>query len=84
MATDLKVKLATTYDLRKRLIETWDGIQSKEVSISEGRAKALIAREILNTIKTEMMAARVGLTRFTPVDFDPAPPLTIEHEGKKR
>lgn len=71
MTASLKQKLGNTHALRMRLLETWEGVEQKQISISEGRAKALIAREILNTIRVEMVAAKVGLTAFAPVSFDP-------------
>lgn len=76
----LHAALNDTNDLIDELRKLWNDVGDMSVSISEARAKALIAREMLNAKRIEMMAQRIGLTEFNPVSFRPMKTIEIDNE----
>ena len=72
-----EMPLKDTRSLRLRLIKSFEQHQRGEISNAFVRAQAFVAREILDTIKVEIVASRVGLRSFAPVNFD-SPPQQID------
>lgn len=72
--------LQDTRDLRLRLMKTFQDHQAGRVSNAFVRAQALNAREILDTLKVEIMASRIGLKSFTPVSLDSVGVSLVEDE----
>ena len=76
-------RLRDTNDLRQRLINIWSQHEAGTISNAVARTRAILAREILDTIKVEIVASRTGLTSFAPVSFQTKPQI-IDVSAKKR
>lgn len=63
--------LKDTHDLRRLLLVSLDELVSKQITPNEARARAWLVREVLDTMRLEMIAARTGLGVYAPVELLP-------------
>lgn len=60
-----------TLQLRKMLIRSLEDVIEKRITPNDARARAMLARGILDTVRVEIQAARIGLSTYEPVAFIP-------------
>lgn len=63
--------LKNTHDLRRLLLVSLDDLVAKRITPNEARARAWLVREVLDTMRIEMIAARTGLAVYAPVELLP-------------
>ena len=63
--------LKTTHDLRRLLLVSLDDLVEKRITPNEARARSWLVREVLDTMRLEMIAARTGLAIYSPVELLP-------------
>lgn len=73
-----------TKDLRLKLLQVYQDCERGQITNAAARARAYVAREILDTVKVEIMASRLGVTSFKPVRLDGDDPKTIEGTIEKK
>ena len=59
--------MKTTTDLRKMLLEDLVYLRQAKITKAEARARAYVARNIIDTMKVELAAASMNLSAFNPV-----------------
>lgn len=59
-----------TADLRSGLKGDLDALRAGKISRSEARARAALARNILDTVKIEIAATAMRLETFAPVELE--------------
>ncbi|MFC5355469.1 hypothetical protein [Azospirillum himalayense] len=71
--------MKTTADLRRMLIEDFQALRSGNITRSEARTRAYLAKQIVDTMKLEMIAAAANTNKFDPVviEVDSPSPLTV-------
>jgi hypothetical protein len=70
MASDLiPASIRTTRDLRVSLLETYEDMLAKRITPHEARSRALVARAILDTVRTELVLARANLLQYRTIDL---------------
>jgi hypothetical protein len=65
----LPLTIKTTRDLRISLIETYQDLLAKRITPHEARARAIAARAILDTVRTELVLARANLTDYRTINL---------------
>lgn len=68
----------TTETLREGLIEDLAALRKGKMRASEARARAYLAKQIIETVKIEAVAEHLRLEKFQPVSLLPAE-RTIEY-----
>jgi hypothetical protein len=53
------------------LLVSLDDLCAKRITPNEARARAWLVREVLDTMRLEMIAARTGLAVYAPVELLP-------------
>ncbi len=67
-----------TLKLRKFLLQSMCELRDKQLTVSEARARAWLARAIIDTVRMEVIAARTGVSNYAPVDLiGSAKPTTL-------
>lgn len=59
-----------TSDLRRKILEDFDALRAGKITPADARARALLARSAVDTMKVEIAAAAMRLDRFNPVILD--------------
>lgn len=72
--------VSDTLELRVLLLKSLDDVVNKKITPNDARARAWLARSILDTMRIEMIAAREGLSNYKPVKMLPDNERTIEGE----
>jgi hypothetical protein len=65
------MSIEDTLDLRRLLLQSLEDVIEKRITPNEARARAWLAREIVNTVRLELAFARTGLAVVTPVRLLP-------------
>jgi hypothetical protein len=63
--------LTDTLTLRSFLIETLQDLVKGRITNAQSNARSRVAREITETVKIEIIAARQGMVSYKPVKFFP-------------
>lgn len=61
------MELKTTSDLRKILTEDLLLLRDAKITKADARARAYVARNVIDTLKVELAAHAMNLKSFTPV-----------------
>lgn len=61
------MNMRDTADLREMLLKDLDGLRAGEIAVSDARARAALAKTIVDTLKVELDAASAGSQTFVPV-----------------
>lgn len=64
---DIEKTLTTTADVRGDLLIDLRALRSGNLSRSEARVRAYVAKQIIDTLKIEVVAANMQLDSFRPV-----------------
>lgn len=74
--------IRTTRDLRMSLLQTYEDLIAKRITPHEARSRALVARAILDTVRTELIMARTNLESYATIDLaanqDVSPPIITQ------
>jgi hypothetical protein len=65
----LPTTIKTTRDLRLSLLQTYEDLVAKRITPHEARARAIAARAILDTVRTELVLARSNLSEYRTIDL---------------
>jgi len=63
------LSITTSRDLRLSLIQTYQDLLAERITPHEARARAVVARAILDTVRTELMLARTNLESYRTIDL---------------
>lgn len=72
--------LQTTADLRTAMVALFHDVEAGQISNSTARARVLVAKVIIDTLKVEIAAANLG-RQFSAVSFDETERIA-DHEKK--
>lgn len=59
--------MATTSDIRKRILHVWKLVDEKKISPLEARLQMGLARTVLETLKVEIAAAHLSQAEIPPI-----------------
>lgn len=65
----LPASIRTTRDMRMSLLSTYEDLLAKRITPMEARARALVARAVLDTVRTELIMARTNLREYRTIDL---------------
>lgn len=68
---DVNALVTDTLQLRLLMLRSLDDVVNKRITPSDARARALLARAILDTVRIEIIAAREGLAKYAPINLQP-------------
>ena len=67
--------LQTTTDLRRVLTKDLEDLRSGKITKSDARTRAYVARNIIDTLKIEIAASAMNLSKYEPVLLDASPEI---------
>lgn len=78
---DVKGMVKDTLDLRRLMLSSLDDLVNKRITPHDARGRAQLGRTVLDTLRIEMIAAREGLRKYSPVMLDDG--RTIEGKAEE-
>lgn len=69
----LPLQLKTSLDLRRLLLQSLEDLIEKRITPNDARARAWLAKAVIDTVRVEITAARQGLSSYKPVNLIAAP-----------
>jgi len=67
----------TTADIRAGLIRDLNSLRAGNISISEARTRAYLAKNIIDTVKIEIVAAQMNMDRFSAIGLGVTETITL-------
>lgn len=71
--------LETTADLREVLVRDLQDLRTGKLPKSDARARAYVAKQIIDTLKIEVAAHAMNMTSYQPVMLEPARAARMPH-----
>ena len=74
------LSIRTTRDLRISLMQTYQDMIAKRITPHEARSRAMVAKAILDTVRTELMLARANLNEYKTIDLTANQKVMVQQE----